>query len=373
MSNPRSLRSLDRRSLLQAAGASMLAMPALPKLVNAQGLRKVTFTLSWLPEGFFAWAFVAKAKGFWKEQGLDLQLSRGNGSLPAAQAIANAQFDFGVSNSSAAILLASKGLQLRSLAMLDYESSMGVGVLDSSDIKAPKDLQGKKIGQTLASSDAAFLKPFCDANHVDMSGMQLLNMDARVRNQSLVEKKVDAITGFASSIVASIAAGGTKVRLMMYSDYGVSVYGDIALLTTPAMVEKDPDLCQRVTTGLLNGLKYTLTNAADSQAIFLNEVPENKLTAHGAEFAKLGMAVQRFNVLASDDPKKNGLGWVDEAKLGTATDFIMKYLASADATRPDPKTLFLNRFVGPVTLTPAEWEKAAADTAFIASSLHNKS
>lgn len=362
----------SRRTVVKGIAAAALATPALPRLLNAQGLRKITFSLSWLPEGFFAWAFVAKAKNFWREQGLDVQISRGSGSLPAAQAVAAGQFDFGVSNSSAVILLASQGLRLRSLAMLDYESSMGVAVLDASALRVPKDLEGKKIGQTLASSDAAFFKPFCVANNVDTSHMQLLNMDARVRNQGLVENKVDAITGFASSIVASIAASGTKVRLMMYSDYGVSVYGDIVLIATPAMIDKEPQLCQQFTTGLLGGLKYSLTNSPESEEIFLNEVPETKLTTNGREFARLGMAVQRFNVLASEDPQKNGLGWVDHDKLEQATDFIMKYQAAPDAKRPAGADLFLNRFVGQVKLSPNEWDKSRADTAFIASVLHNQ-
>jgi ABC-type nitrate/sulfonate/bicarbonate transport system substrate-binding protein len=362
----------SRRGVLKGIAAAALAAPALPRLVNAQGLRKVTFTLSWLPEGFFAWAFVAKAKNFWREQGLDVQISRGNGSLPAAQNVAAGQFDFGVSNSSAVILLASQGLQLRSLAMVDYESSMGVGILDSSPIRTPKDLEGKKIGQTLASSDAAFFKPFCVANKVDMNGMQLLNMDARVRNQSLVEKRVDAITGFASSIVASIAASGTKVRMMMYSDYGVSVYGEDALIVRPATVEKDPQLCQQFTTGLLEGLKFSLTNSDEAEKLFLDAVPETKLTAHGQEFARLGMAIQRFNVLAFQDPQKHGLGWVDHNKLGQATRFIMKYQAAPNATAPDVDAIFLNRFAGQVKLSPKEWDKARADTAFISGYLHNK-
>jgi ABC-type nitrate/sulfonate/bicarbonate transport system substrate-binding protein len=372
MTVPPTLKPFNRRTVLRGIAAGTIAAPLVLRHVNAQGLRKVTFTLSWLPEGFFAWAFVAKAKGFWKEQGLDVTISRGNGSIPAAQAIAAKQFDFGVSNSSAVVLLASQNLELKSLGMVDYESSMGVGILDETPIHVPKDFEGKKVAQTLASSDAAFFKPFAAANGVNIDAVQLLNMDARVRNQALVEKKVDAITGFASSIIASIAASGTKVRLMMYSDYGVSVYGDLVLLTTPDRVEKEPELCQQMADGLFGGLKFSLTNAAESEEIFLEQVPETKLASHGREFAHLGMAVQRFNILASQDPQKNGLGWVDMDKLAGAAGFIMKYQAAPEAKTPDLAALFTNQFAGKVTLTPAEWETASKDTAFIAGSLHNK-
>ncbi len=362
----------SRRVVLKSLAASSLAAPSLPKLVNAQGLRKTTFALSWLPEGFNAWSFVARAKGFWRDQGLDVQISRGNGSMSAGQALVAGRLEFGVSNCSPVILLASQGAELRALAMLDYDPLMGVAVLDESTIKSPKDLEGKTIGQTLASSDTPFFKPFCAANNVSTSDMRLLNIDAKIRNQALVERKVDAVTGFASSIVATIEASGAKVRMMNYADDGISAYGDLVLTTQPDRVEKDSDLCRRFTAGLLNGLKYTLTNSAEAEEIFMNEVPETKLTANGRQFTRLGMAIHRFGVLASTDPQVHGLGWTDHDQLEQAIDFILKYQGTPNAKRPHSKEIFLNTFLGNVTLTPAEWEKTRADTAFIAGALGKK-
>ena len=79
---------LSRRHLLKVAaacgsiGSLGLSAPAI-----GQGLTKVSFTTSWIPEGPNLFAYVARDKGFWKKNGLDVSVARGSGSGAAAQAV----------------------------------------------------------------------------------------------------------------------------------------------------------------------------------------------------------------------------------------------------------------------------------------------
>ena len=234
--NPRPARPLvSRRRVLQGL-AGAIAAPAFLRTVNAQGVQKLKFTMSWLPEGTFAYVYVAKTQGFWKDKGLDVDVSRGFGSLASAQALAAGQFDFGMSTVDATVVLATKGVDLRCLAMFDYIPTMGVAVLASSGIKTPKDLEGKTVGQTVASSDAAFFPAFCAKAGVDYSKIKVVNIDAKIRNQTLVEKRVDAITGIATSIIPAVTSSGSDVRYLLYSDYGLPLYGNINLLARPQTI-----------------------------------------------------------------------------------------------------------------------------------------
>jgi ABC-type nitrate/sulfonate/bicarbonate transport system substrate-binding protein len=347
------------------AGAT-LATPALLRLTNAQGLQRLRFTLPWLPEGSYAYAYVAKAGGHWRQRGYDVELSRGYGALAAAQAIAQGQFDLGMGSAPGLVLLSNKNVDLRSIAILDYEPTMGVCVLASSQIKSPKDLEGKRVGQTLASTDAPFFAPFCEKNGVDISKVQLLNMDARVRNQALVEGRVDAITGLASSMLGAIGASGKEVRFMLYSEFGLVLYGNVVMAVTPKLLEQNPEMCRAVTEGLLAGLKYSLTNPAESQEMFLNAVPELKMTSTAQEFARLGMGVQRFSVLAGGaDVKTQGLGFANHGKLDAMTDFVLRYQAEPGSKKPNLETIFTNRFIGSIKLSESEWATADKETKWV--------
>ena len=357
-----------RTAIVTIAGG--LAAPAFLRVTNAEGLQKLKFTLPWLPEGSYAYAYVAKAGGYWRSRGYDVDISRGYGALAAAQAIAQGQFDLGLATAPGLILLSNKNVDLRSIGIVDYEPTMGVCVLANSPIKSPKDLEGKRVGQTLASTDAPFFAPFCEKNGVDISRVQLLNMDARVRNQALVEGRVDAITGLASSMLGAIGASGKEVRFMLYSDFGLVLYGNVAMTVTPKLLEQNPDMCKAVTEGLLEGLKHTITKPEDAQEMFLNSVPELKMTSTAAEFARLGLGVQRFSVLAgASDAKSYGLGYANSGKLDAMTEFVLRYQAEAGAKKPDIATIFSNRFIGSVTLTEAEWAKTDKDTAWVAQKL----
>jgi ABC-type nitrate/sulfonate/bicarbonate transport system substrate-binding protein len=357
---------LSRRSFLRYAGAGGLAATAgttgFLRSARAESLTKVKMTLAWLPEGSYAYAFVAKEQGYWKKRGLDVDIARGYGSMTAAQAVSAGQFDFGMANPSSVILLATKGIELASIGLMDYNPNMAVGLLEDSPIRKPKDLEGHTVGQTLTSSDAAFFPVFCAKNGVDISKVQRFNMDAKVRNQSLSEKRVDAITGLVSSMLPAIGSLGIKTRYLLYTDYNVSLYGNIGLVTQPKTVKERPEICQAFVDGLSEGLKFTLTEPKEAQKIFLKAVPALTMSPSGAEFARLGIGVQRFSVLSSPDPRLNGLAYADLAKVKSMADLVMQYQAAPGSKAPDLDKIFTNRFAGHVRLTDAEWKAVEDNT-----------
>jgi ABC-type nitrate/sulfonate/bicarbonate transport system substrate-binding protein len=176
-----SSRNTRRRFLASATafGAAAIASPAILRTANAKDLTKVKMILAWLPEGSYAYAYVAKKKGYWEKRGLDVDIARGYGSLASAQSVSNGQFDFGMSNPASIVLLAAKQVDLSMIGLMDYNAFMAVGLRKNSPIKAPKDLEGKTVGQTLSSSDAAFFPLFCDKAGVDISKVHRQNMDAK--------------------------------------------------------------------------------------------------------------------------------------------------------------------------------------------------
>ena len=119
-----------RRTLAKTAAASALA-PVLATPGLAQSPRKVTLTLSWVPEGTSVYPYVAKKKGYWSEAGLDVDVVRGYGSVAATQAVGAGRFEFGISACPIPILQAAKGLKVVQIASLGYDSMMGINVLPS--------------------------------------------------------------------------------------------------------------------------------------------------------------------------------------------------------------------------------------------------
>jgi hypothetical protein len=117
-------------------------------------------------------------------------------------------------------------------------------------------------------------------------------------------------------------------------------------------------------------LKFTLTRPSEAQDLFLNAVPELKMTSTAHEFARLGMGVQRFSVLSgSADAKAHGLGWANHDKLDAMTDFVLRYQAEQGAKKPDLAMMFSNRLIGNIELSEAEWSAAEKETTWVARKL----
>jgi ABC-type nitrate/sulfonate/bicarbonate transport system substrate-binding protein len=351
-------RRFTRRRLLGGAGivaAGVAGSLPLPRLVFAQSLKPVKFTLAWVAEGSNLFAYVAKGMGFWEKHGLDVSIARGSGSVAAAQAIGSNQFDFGIAAPPAAILQTVKGLSLTALAACAYDATMGIGVLNDSPIKTPKDLEGKQMGSTVTSGEYPFLPAFADKAGFDFSKVSIVQVDNKVRDRLLPEKKVDAISGFASSAMPSYVATGVQAHFMLYSEYGIPNYGN-TILTQPDRAEKEPELCAAFVDGMMEGLKATLLDPTEAMAVFFKQVPELALAAQAKEQIRVGTGIMTF-VSARETVKTKGMGYIDPKDYEAMTDLVMKYIANPGEKRPDVASMMTNKFAGTVKLTDAEWDQ----------------
>ena len=87
------------RGLIAGTAFAVLGTLALP--ATAQNLQKVTARLAFIPGGIDAPFFVALGKGYFAEEGLDVNIMDGNGSTGTIQAIANGSVEFGNASLSA--------------------------------------------------------------------------------------------------------------------------------------------------------------------------------------------------------------------------------------------------------------------------------
>ncbi len=261
---------ISRRSLLISAATA--APFVLTRRARATDLRPVTFTLPWVAEGSNAYAYVAKAKGYWSKRGLDVQISRGYGSTAAAQAIGAGTFQFGLAAAPAGIQEAAKGLPVVALLSAGYDATMGICVLKGGPIHTPKDLEGRKMASTVSSGDYPFLPVFAERAGFDLGKVEHIQADPNVRQRLLISKQVDAISGFAISFVPVFETQHVETRNLLYSSYGLTLYNN-SLMTQVAMLEKEPQLCADMAAGLAEAIAFMMLNTDEAVKIFLKEVP----------------------------------------------------------------------------------------------------
>jgi NitT/TauT family transport system substrate-binding protein len=347
---------LTRREMLRAAGLGTVAAAGIGRPAIALQ-RNITFTLPWVPEGPNLITYVAKANGYWSKAGLDVDIAKGSGSVGAAQAIGNGQFQFGLSAATAGLQQAALGLPIVQISCCSYDAFMAVITMGDTGVTQPKDLEGKKFGTTTKSGEFPFLPAFAEKAGLDLSKVEILQVDPNVRQRLLIEKQVAAISGFAPSIVPGFIANGFSPRLILFSKFDLPLYGN-ALFTQRALLDQEPDLCGAIANGLNEATKFVLLHPAESLAIFFKANPEMELAKGARELTKLALDFFRYSTV-HEAAKKNGIGYAPPDDYKMMTDLVMKYVAP-DGKRPDFDRAVSNKFAGSVYLTDMEWNGVTA-------------
>ena len=125
---------------LQLAITGMLAA-LLP--LPASAADHVVFGLDYVPSGQHAPFYVAQGKGFFAENGLDVDMQRGYGSSDTVKRVAAGAFEIGFGDTGAVILSRAEGLKVKLFAMIYVHAPYTLIVRDDAEIKTPKDLVGK--------------------------------------------------------------------------------------------------------------------------------------------------------------------------------------------------------------------------------------
>jgi ABC-type nitrate/sulfonate/bicarbonate transport system substrate-binding protein len=350
-------RPITRRRVLKGAlaGAALSAGGwAAPAI--SQGATRVKMTLPWLPQGSQLWAFVARERGFWKKRGLDVEISRGFGSTAALQTLVQGQTDVGLIALPTLVLSAAQGTALRVSSIVGYDAALGILTLEEGPIKSLKDLEGKRLGSTPASTEAPYVEPFLQRAGVEYSKVTRVALQGNVLDSSLINKQVDAISAVATSNLPSLLSQGLKLRFFPMSSQGINLY-QLGYTTTADYATKNRSVVEAWVDGLNEGVKYYMLNFEESVDIFLNAVPEVRMSATGKSHTRYGAGLFLATLMAPE-LKENGIGWGDMKEVNSQTDLIMKFVAPPNSKRPDVSAIFTNEVAGRQKLTAQEYERA---------------
>lgn len=337
-----------RRALL-LAGASLLSSPA---VLRAQ-TQTVRLTLPWLAQGSTAYAYIAREMGAFRQRGLNVEVSRGFGSVAAAQALAQGQFDYAIVGAGPMILAAARQLPIVGTATVNYDMTMGIALRADSPIRTPKDLEGKRIGAVPTSAEFPFWPAFARRAGINLATVTIQQMDNRVLERSLIDRQVDAITAIGSSTIPVMQAQNAPHRFILYSSVGLEFYANV-ICTRPEILQSRAGQAEAMTEALLEAAAFQLREPERALDMFIRQVPEIGLTAGGRENARLSQGIMQWTMLAPE-AIENGLGWTDMRKWNAMTDLVMEFGAPADARRPEAEAIISNRFAGRIKLSPAEW------------------
>ena len=261
----------------------------------------------------FVGAYVAKEKGYFDAQGLDVTIQHSPGKGEHLQLLTMGKVQ--VTTQDAAIMLkrrAEPGLPLVSIALIGQRGQQAFAALADSGIQSPKDWEGKVIGYK--GTPPADLFALVKAAQADINKMQLVNVGFDVR--VLTEKKVDVLSVFKSNEPYLLKQWGYELTLWDAEQYGVPSLG-LAYVTSDEILEKQPEMLTRFLRAALKGIAYAQEHRAEAIDITMKYV--------GAETDAQHMRFMLDTELADAQSDVKGIGWQTREQWQALADMLQAY------------------------------------------------
>ena len=308
-------RSTPLRSLARGALGAALVMLAAP-VVAAD---KVHLQTDWIPSGEHAMYFGGWTKGFWEEQGIDINITRGYGSGDTVTKIAGGAADFGIADIGALITARARtGVPVKQIMQTYTHSPHSLFVLKSSGITTFQGLEDKKIGITPGNSHRVYFPKVAERAGTDPSKIIWSNSDASAMAALLISKKIDAAPFFAMHHYYQNKAAmraGEEIVVLPFVETGFAIYAT-GLVARDDMIEENPDLVRRFLVANRNAMEWARDNREEACTLHVERVPE---VAHDDCMGSLN-ATMTF--VFNDHSSATGLGRHDPARLAFTYEVV---------------------------------------------------
>lgn len=259
---------------------------------------EVTLQLKWVTQAQFAGYYVAKDKGFYEEEGLDVTILPGGPDIAPTQVIAGGGADVTVEWMPAALAAREKGLPLVNIAQPFKSSGMMLTCWKDAGISAPEDLKNRTLGVWFFGNEFPFMSWMSqlgiDTGGKSENGVEVLKQGFNV--DPLLQRQADCISTMTYNEYWQVIDSGVspdELVTFKYEDQGVATLEDGLYvleenLNDAAFVDK----MERFVRASMKGWKYAEENPDEAADIVLeNDETGAQTEAHQkrmmGEIAKL--------------------------------------------------------------------------------------
>lgn len=321
---------MNRRHLLKITAAGLAA----PAVLRAQPpMTKLRFTLDFRVTGQTAPFFVAHYKGYFAEEGLDVAIDVGNGSVASITRVASGAYDLGFGDISSLIEYNVAHLGTPAVqAVYQYYNRAPFAIIGRRDrgVTDFKSLSGKRIAAAAVESTKRSWPMVARKVGMKPDTLSWVTTDFASRDNVVVRGDVDGATYFHDSAVSLFQRMKLEdLAVLPYADAGVNVYGN-AVLASTKLINENPRAVAGFVRATNRALRETLLDPAAAMPHVKKREP---LIDEKVE-------LERFRItskyVAAPDTRAHGIGDIRKLTLDQQVEEVaevygLKFRPSADA------------------------------------------
>jgi NitT/TauT family transport system substrate-binding protein len=298
--------SITRAGFLAVSAALLLgatgtyAQPAKP-------LTKVNFRLDWKASGQHSPFFLAKERGFFAAEGIDLNIISGSGSSDAVKQLGAGAIEMALADALVVVQAATQQVPIKAVAAYYQRTPIVLISPKAKPVTQPQQLlSGVKLGTKRGSATYLGLTALLNMNNIDPKKVNLVDIGFGV--QPLLVGQVDALMGFTMNEAIEAESAGTAVHELLLADHGVQAYG-LVIATSDRFLAAKPEMVAGFVKAVRRGVEAAQADRPAAIAALAKSVSEVDVAREVKVLAKTGP----FLFARANDPASFGVhtpeGW----------------------------------------------------------------
>lgn len=286
---------------------------------SASGAEKhpITIMLDWYPNAVHSYLYVAAEKGYFAEEGLDVEFQFPANPTDPLTLAASGKVTMGMYYQPDIIqAVANEDIPVKAVAAV-VRSPLNHIVFRSEDgIKTPKDLVGKKVGYSGIPLNEKIIETIVENDGGNYEEVEMVNVEFEL-GPSLVSEQVDAVSGaYINHEVPQLRSQGTNVDYINPVDFGVPNYYELVAVTSNDTWEEEQEYIEAFWRAARKGFDFMEENSEEALQILLNNQDEGNFPLNKeVETESMEILLPR---MASDA----GFGSQEEASWGETAAWL---------------------------------------------------
>ena len=242
-----------------------LALAAAAACVNSEPERaSVKLALDWYPNANHIGLYIAQSKGYFDEEGLDVNMYTPSDPSTVLQTVGAGQDDFGMSYQPDVLLARNEDVPVVSVLGVVQHPLNSLMTLKTSGLTSPSQLKGRKVGYPGIPTNEPLLDTMLKQDGLrGLEDVEMVNIGWNI-SESLIGEKVDAVIGaYWTHESIHMENLGYPVNVMRMEDWGVPDYYELVLVTGESYLAENEDVVERFVRAMKRGYEEAI---ADAQA-----------------------------------------------------------------------------------------------------------
>ncbi|MCM3654674.1 ABC transporter substrate-binding protein [Metabacillus litoralis] len=234
---------------------------------------KVTVVLDWTPNTNHTGLYVAEEKGYFKEEGLDVEIIM-PGESGADQLVASGKADFGVSYQESITQARVQGVPLVSIAAVIQHNTSGFASPAEKNITSPKDFAGKTYGGWGSPVEKSVISSLMSQEKANVEDVSIVNM-GDTDFFTAVKRDVDFAWIYYGWTGIEAELRGEKMNMVYLTDYSKNLdYYTPVLATNEKKLESNPEQVKKFLKAVSKGYQFAIDNPSEAADSLMKAAPD---------------------------------------------------------------------------------------------------